>query len=126
MCLRPTTRAPVAAQMRVFRSILGKFDPVPSHRTGSFFCQNNLFYMNNEKAQLSATPAINGDDALYVVLTKSLPNKKCVLNNYIGTRLEARNIGKDFIQVRLKKYVDWFSVPIYCVSFLSSAECAKR
>ena len=55
---------------------------------------------------------------LYAVITKSLPNKRCILNNYIGTRLEVRNIGKNYVQVRLKKYVDWFSVPIDCVSLL--------
>ena len=74
--------------------------------------------MNIANDDLSTKPAIVGNNVLYAVITKSLPNKRCVLNNYIGTRLEVRNIGKNYVQVRLKKYVDWFSVPIDCVSLL--------
>ena len=74
--------------------------------------------MNSTNNQTSTTPAIVGNNVLYAVITKSLPNKRCVLNNYIGTRLEARNISKNYIQVKLKKYIDWFSVHIDCVSLL--------
>ena len=74
--------------------------------------------MNSTNEQLSTTPAIVGNNVLYAVITKSLPNKRCVLNNYIGTPLEVRNIGSNYIQVKLKKYIDWFSVPIDCVSLL--------
>ena len=74
--------------------------------------------MNSTNNQTSTTPTIVGNNVLYAVITKSLPNKRCVLNNYIGTRLEARNIGNNYIQVKLKKYVDWFSVPIDCISLL--------
>ena len=70
---------------------------------------------NTDKNNFNATI---GNTVLYAVITKSLPNKRCVLNNYIGTPLEARNIGKNYIQVKLKKYIDWFSVPIDCVSLL--------
>ena len=74
--------------------------------------------MNITKVQNSTSPAIVGNNVLYAVITKSLPNKRCVLNNYIGTPLEARNSGKNYIQVKLKKYIDWFSVPIDCEALL--------
>ena len=54
----------------------------------------------------------------FAVITKILPNKRCVLNNYIGKPLEFKNVGKTHIQLKLKKYVDWFTVPIDCVSIL--------
>lgn len=74
--------------------------------------------MNSTKVQPSTKPAIVGNNVLYAVITKALPNKRCVLNNYIGTPLEARNAGSKYIQLKLKKYIDWFSVPIDCVSVL--------
>ena len=60
----------------------------------------------------------NSNAVLYAVIIKSLPNKRCVLNNYIGTPLETRNISSNYIQVKLKKYIDWFTVPIDCVLLL--------
>ena len=60
----------------------------------------------------------SGNTVLYAVIIKSLPNKRCVLNNYIGTPLETRNISSNYIQVKLKKYIDWFTVPIDCVLLL--------
>jgi hypothetical protein len=74
--------------------------------------------MNSTKLQPSTNPAIVGNNVLYAVIKKTLPNKRCVLNNYIGTPLEARNVGSRYIQLKLKKYTDWFSVPIDCVSVL--------
>lgn len=74
--------------------------------------------MNSTNVQPSTEAAIVGNNVLYAVITKYLPNKRCVLNNYIGTPLEARNIGGNYIQVKLKKYTDWFSVPIDCVYLL--------
>lgn len=74
--------------------------------------------MNSTKDNLGTKPAIVGNNVLYAVITKALPNKRCVLNNYIGTPLEARNAGSKYIQLKLKKYIDWFSVPIDCVSVL--------
>ena len=71
--------------------------------------------MGEGKNQETATV---GNMVLYAVIPKALPNKRCVLNNYIGTPLEARNLGSNCIQVKLKRYTDWFSVPIDCVSFL--------
>lgn len=70
---------------------------------------------NTNKNDFNATIS---NTVLYAVIAKSLPNKRCILNNYIGTPLEIQNIGKNYVQVRLKKYVDWFSVPIDCVSLL--------
>jgi hypothetical protein len=64
------------------------------------------------QAQLEQNPM------LCAVITKNLPNKRCVLNNYIGTPLEARNVGSRYIQLKLKKYTNWFSVPIDYVSIL--------
>lgn len=74
--------------------------------------------MNITNIQPSTKTAIVGNNVLYAVIFKALPNKRCVLNNYIGTPLEARNVGSNYIQVKLKKYTDWFSVPIDCVSVL--------
>ena len=74
--------------------------------------------MNSTNVQPTTKPAIVGNNVLYAVIFKALPNKRCVLNNYIGTPLEARNVGSNYIQVKLKKYTDWFSVPIDCVSVL--------
>lgn len=54
----------------------------------------------------------------YDVITKVLPNKRCILNNYIDIPLEVKNVGKRYVQLKLKKYSDWFSVSINCVLFL--------
>ena len=70
---------------------------------------------NTDKNDFNATI---GNTVLYAVIIKSLPNKRCVLNNYIGTPLETRNISSNYIQVKLKRYIDWFTVPIDCVLLL--------
>ena len=74
--------------------------------------------MNTQETFKNAETKPDCYTLLYAVITKALPNKRCVLNNYIGTPLEARNVGGRYIQLKLKKYTDWFSVPIDCVSLL--------
>lgn len=74
--------------------------------------------MNTQETFKNAETKPDGYTLLYAFIIKALPNKRCVLNNYIGTHLEARNIGSRYIQLKLKKYTDWFSVPIDCVSVL--------
>jgi len=59
----------------------------------------------------SVNKQMNYDSVLCAVIMDKLPNKTCILNNYIGTKLEARNASKDTIQVKLPMYKDWFTVP---------------
>lgn len=70
------------------------------------------------KQQNSTDNQMGYDTVLSAVITSELPNRFCILNNYIGTVLQARNVGKNTVQVKLKKYTDWFTVPIANVELL--------
>jgi hypothetical protein len=74
--------------------------------------------MNKKNETSNSNKPMAYDTLLSAVITSELPNKFCILNNYIGTVLQARNVGKTNLQVKLKKYADWFTVPIANVELL--------
>ncbi len=55
-------------------------------------------------------------EPLFVILSKEVPNKKCVLNAHVGGKLKAKNLTDTTIEVKLEAYNDWFTVPLDCVT----------
>ncbi len=55
-------------------------------------------------------------EPLFVILSKEVPNKKCVLNVHVGGKLKARNLTDSTIEVKLEAYNDWFTIPLNCVT----------